>query len=75
MESNLTNPYHHFLRMVYKMRRVQKEAKRFQFSKSVQVSAASLEREVDKWLEQCGLEASKVRQLSMPVEEPKDEPA
>jgi hypothetical protein len=67
-----TNPYHEFLRKVYRMRKAQKTAKLYP-SQVAQRSATSLEMEVDKWLEAAGAEGQKMQQMRLDAEPPKTE--
>lgn len=62
--NNVSNPYHHFLRMVWKLRKAQKDYFKYK-SQSALNTSKSLEREVDKWLEQVGFEAAKIKQLGL----------
>ena len=57
--NNSMNPYHQFLRMVWKMRKAQKEYFKWK-SQSALNTAKSLETKIDKWIEQCGFEARKI---------------
>jgi hypothetical protein len=63
-----TNPYHQFLRMVWRMRKTQKTDEKYP-SRATQAAREREEREVDKWLESVGVEAAKIKQLSMTPEE------
>jgi len=66
------NPYHEFMRKVYRMRKAQKDDARFH-SRATQAMRESLEREVDKWLESVGLQSAKAKQMGMALDEPKSE--
>ena len=63
------NPYHHFLRLVWKMRKAQKDYFKYK-SQSALTTSKSLEMQVDKWLEQASFEAAKIKQMGFSSEEP-----
>lgn len=66
-ETKPTNPYTNFLRLVYRLRRAQKNY--FEHHTSGNLKAAKqLEAQVDKWLEQTGFEAEKIRQMGLELE-------
>jgi hypothetical protein len=68
----VTNPYHEFLRMVYRMRRAQKDFFKTK-SRERQAEAMKLEREVDEWLESTSLQSAKVKQMGFDLEGQKGE--
>ena len=63
------NPYHEFLRIVYRMRTAQ-----IKFFESKSASdlrlAKSLEKQVDEWLKRCGFEASQIKQMRLDLGKP-----
>lgn len=66
------NPYHEFLRKVYRMRKAQKLVKRMP-GQVAKRSAEALEMEVDKWIDAAGFEGQKIQQMRLDAETPKTE--
>ena len=66
--ARITNPYHEFLRKVYRMRKAQKAFFQDHLQKD-QRAAMDLEKEVDRWLESVGFQAAKVKQLGLSLAE------
>lgn len=66
------NPYHQFLRMVWKMRKAQKDERIFH-SRRTRAACDSIERDVDKWLETVGFASAKIKQMALDIETPKKE--
>lgn len=64
--SNLQN----FVRLVAKLRKAQKSAKKFGMQSQV-AAAEKLEAEVDKELEQMGFEGAKIKQMRLDALDPK----
>jgi hypothetical protein len=66
------NPYHQFSRMVWKMRKAQKDDQMFH-SRRTKSARESTERDVDKWLDVVVFAAAKIKQMSLDVEGDKKE--
>jgi hypothetical protein len=70
MNTNIPmNPYHEFLRMVYRMRAAQVKFFNSKSSSDLKASIA-LEKQVDDWLKRCGFEAQKIAQMRFDSEKP-----
>jgi chaperonin cofactor prefoldin len=65
------NPYHQFLRLVWKMRKAQKDDQIFH-SRRTRAACDSIERDVDKWMETVGFASAKIKQMTLEVELEKD---
>ena len=65
------NPYHQFLRLVWKMRKAQKDDQIFH-SRRTRAACDSIERDVDKWLETASFASAKIKQMTLEVELEKD---
>ena len=70
MSTQPQNPYHNLLRMTYRMRRAQKQAKQTKTRTSI-LAAEAAERAVDQLLEAVGSQAAQVRQLQLVSDEGK----
>lgn len=58
------NKIHDLLRLVARMRKAQREAKKYKMQSQV-AAAEKLEAEVDKELEQMGFEGAKIKQMRL----------